>query len=50
MKFDKMKIFSIVGIVLTGVIGTLFSTSMQDREIEKAVERHFATENKEEES
>ena len=38
---DKKKILTLVGIVATTVISTLFSTMMQDREIEKNVKKHF---------
>lgn len=51
MKFDKSKIFSIIGIVAMTVVSTLISTKMQDAEIEKNVQKHFDTiESKEEEA
>lgn len=49
MNFDKSKVLSIVGMVLTSVIATLLSTKMQDNSIEKNVQKHFdALESKEE--
>jgi len=51
MKFDKSKILTILGIVVTTVASTLFSTMMQDKEIEKNVQKHFdSLESKEEEA
>ena len=41
MKFDKSKIFSIVGIVIATTVSTVFSVMMQDREIDKNVKKHF---------
>ena len=41
MKFDKMKVLTFAGIVVATVASTLFSTMMQDREIEKNVQKHF---------
>lgn len=43
MKIDKTKIFTFAGIVIATVASTLFSTIMQDREIEKNVQKHFDT-------
>lgn len=52
MKFDKTKVFTFAGIVIATVCSTLFSTMMQDREIEKNVQKHFddLNTNKEEEA
>ena len=51
MKIDKTKVLSMVGLVVASVITTVFSTAMQDREIDKKVEEHLAAiESKEEEA
>ncbi len=50
MKIDGKKILSVTGIVVASVVSTLISTAMQDREIENAVEKHFAIENNKEEA
>ena len=51
MKFDKSKVLTFAGIVVATVASTLFSTIMQDREIEKNVKKHLDNlESKEEEA
>ena len=50
MKIDKTKVLSIAGLVVTSVAATLVSTVMQDREIDKKVQEHLATNNEKEES
>lgn len=39
--FDKTKVLTFAGIVMATAASTLFSTFMQDREIEKNVQKHF---------
>lgn len=51
MKFGKSKILSIVGIVIATTVSTVISVMMQDREIEKNVQKHYDTiESKKEEA
>ena len=41
MNIDKSKIFAIVGIVIATTVSTVFSVMMQDREIDKNVQKRF---------
>ena len=50
MKIDKTKVLSMAGLVVASVVTTLFTTAMQDREIDKKVQKHLATNNEEKES
>lgn len=43
MKIDKSKSLSLLGIVVASVVTTLFSNTLQEREIDKSVEKHLAT-------
>lgn len=45
MKIDKSKSLSLLGIVLASVVSTLFSNTLQEREIDKSVEKHLAIKN-----
>lgn len=50
MKIDKTKVLSMAGLVVASVVSTLFTTAMQDREIDKKVQEHLAANNEEKES
>lgn len=50
MKINKQKVLSFAGIIAASVVSTLLSNMMQEKEIQKAVDDHFAIENKEEEA
>lgn len=50
MKIDKTKVLSMAGLVVASVVTTLFTTTMQDREIDKKVQEYLAANNEEKES